>query len=237
MSAVPESADHTANLAIISVKSSSSYGTLWMMSIESPESLRTTLTPTSYLVLGLLAREGPSTPYELKRHVAATIGHFWSFPHALLYKEPARLVGLGLLTEEREQVGRRRRLFTITTAGREALRTWLSRPARHPTELRDLALLQLSFADLESASATLAIAEEQLAWHQRQLAGYEADQRIADRLDNGDGVSRTVRHWRDVTLRMGLLYERAAVEFWGEVASSVVSADGATPRPLGGSSG
>jgi PadR family transcriptional regulator AphA len=200
--------------------------------MEMPESLATTLTPTSYLVLGLLAREGPSTPYELKRHVAATIGHFWPFPHALLYKEPARLVGLGLLTEEREQVGRRRRLFTITAAGREALRKWLSHPARHPTELRDLALLQLFFADLESTSATLAIAEEQLAWHQRQLAGYEADQRIADHLDNGNGISQTVRHHRDVTLRMGVLYERAAVEFWGEVASSVDSADVSSPRAL-----
>ena len=98
---------------------------------------------------GLLAREGTSTPYELKRHVAATIGHFWSFPHALLYKEPAHLAGLGLVTEERELDGRRRRLFTITTAGREALRAWLSHPARQPTELRDLALLQLFFADLE----------------------------------------------------------------------------------------
>jgi DNA-binding PadR family transcriptional regulator len=189
--------------------------------METPEPVPTPLTPTSYLVLGLLAREGPSTPYELKRHVAATIGHFWSFPHALLYKEPARLVGLGLLTEEREPAGRRRRLFTITSAGREALRAWLGRPARHPTELRDLALLQLFFADLESTGATLAIAEEQLAWHHRQLAGYEADQRIADRLDNGDDTSRTVRHWREVTLRMGLLYERAAVEFWGEVAAGV----------------
>ncbi|MGD0248138.1 MAG: hypothetical protein ABSB75_03710 [Candidatus Limnocylindrales bacterium] len=46
------------------------------------------LTPTSYLVLGLLAREGPSTPHDLKRHVAATIGHFWSFPHALLWAWP-----------------------------------------------------------------------------------------------------------------------------------------------------
>ena len=53
------------------------------------------LTPTACLVLGLLAREGPSTPYELKRHVAATLGHFWSFPHTLLYGEPARLAGLG----------------------------------------------------------------------------------------------------------------------------------------------
>ncbi len=207
------------------------------MSIEMPELVPATLTPTSYLVLGLLAREGPSTPYGLKRHVAATIGHFWSFPHALLYKEPARLVGLGLLTEERELVGRRRRLFTITMAGRDALRTWLSHPARHPTELRDMALLQLFFADLESTSATLAIAEEQLAWHQRQLAGYEADQRIADRLDNGAGVSQTVRHHRDVTLRMGLLYERAAVEFWGEVASGAGKADDASRRLIEESNG
>ena len=32
------------------------------------------LTPTAYLILGLLAREGPSTPYALERHVAATLG-------------------------------------------------------------------------------------------------------------------------------------------------------------------
>ena len=132
------------------------------MSIQHPVALEVPLTPTSYLVLGLLEREGPSTPYELKRHVAATIGHIWSFPHALLYKEPARLAALGLLSEERELVGRRRRLFTITPAGREALRIWLGRPAQHPTELRDLALLQLFFSDLESTEVTLALADEQL---------------------------------------------------------------------------
>ena len=204
-----------------------------MMSIESPGVSRTTLTPTSYLVLGLLAREGPSTPYELKSLVAATIGHFWTFPHALLYKEPARLVGLGLLSEERELVGRRRRLFTITAAGREALRAWLTQPARRPTELRDVALLQLFFSDLESTAATLEIAEEQLALHQRQLAAYEADERLEDRLDVGRGISRSLQHWRSVTLKIGLLYERAAVEFWGEVASSVGTVDGATsPRQL-----
>jgi PadR family transcriptional regulator AphA len=195
------------------------------MSIDQP-GLGSGLTPTSYLVLGLLAREGPSTPYELKRHVATTIGHFWSFPHALLYKEPARLERLGLLTEEREESGRRRRLFTITEAGQEALRAWLSHPARHPTELRDLALLQLFFADLESTAATLGIAEEQLALHRAQLAGYEADQRIEDRLEGGRGVTRSMEHWRGVTLRMGLLYEQAAVQFWGEVAASVRDGDG-----------
>src|SRR4051795_5334244 len=92
------------------------------------------LTPPSYLVLGLVAREGRSTPYELKRHVAATIGHFWSFPHALLYKEPPRLVELDLLTEEREVAGRRRRLFTITGHGRAAIQAWLANPSQESTE-------------------------------------------------------------------------------------------------------
>jgi len=195
------------------------------MSIERQEA-GGSLTATSYLVLGLLAREGPSTPYELKRHVATTIGHFWSFPHALLYKEPARLAKRGLVTEQREEVGRRRRLFTITDAGQAALKAWLGRPARHPTELRDLAILQLFFADLESTAATLAIAEEQLRLHQAQLAGYEADQRIEDRHEGGRGVTRSMEHWRGVTLRMGLLYERAAVQFWDEVAASVRAGDG-----------
>jgi PadR family transcriptional regulator AphA len=173
------------------------------------------LTPTSYLVLGLIAREGPSTPYDLKRHVTATIGHFWSFPHALLYKEPPRLAELGLLTEERESGGRRRRLFTITDAGRHALRAWLGRPSRQPTELRDLGLLQLFFADLDPAT-TLKIAQEQLALHRAQLALYEAGRAGAPQ--GPRSTSPSLEQWRGVTLRMGLLYERAAVEFWAAVA-------------------
>jgi DNA-binding PadR family transcriptional regulator len=193
---------------------------LWTMSINQPALSPPPLTPTSYLVLGLLAREGTSTPYDLKRHVAATIGHFWAFPHALLYTEPPRLVAIGLVTEEREHDGRRRRLFTITDAGREALRQWLRRPARQPTELRDLAVLQLFFADLEPSTAMLTIAQEQLALHRAQLAGYEDGQRAEDGLDQPSG-NRTLEHWRGVTLRLGLLYERAAVEFWSGVAASV----------------
>lgn len=175
------------------------------------------LTPTSYLVLGLIAREGPSTPYDLKRHVTTTIGHFWSFPHALLYKEPPRLKELGLLTEEREADGRRRRLFSITDAGHRALRSWLARPSQQPTELRDLGLLQLFFADLEPAT-TGAIANEQLVLHRAQLAVYEEGRAATPR--GPRSTSPTVEHWRGVTLRMGLLYERAAVEFWGAVAAS-----------------
>lgn len=178
------------------------------------------LTPTSYLVLGLLAREGPSTPYDLERHVRATLGNFWSFPHTLLYSEPARLAVQGLTTETRETGGRRRRVFTIAPAGVAALGTWLDRPSDAPTELRDRGLLQLFFADLASTEARQRLAEQQLAIHRAKLAAYEEDERLERRPGGSRAGQRTVEHWRGETLRMGLLYERAAVDFWLGVAES-----------------
>jgi PadR family transcriptional regulator AphA len=188
------------------------------------------LTPTSYLVLGLLAREGASTPYELERHVRATLGHFWSFPHTLLYTEPARLASLGLVTEDRETESRRRRIFAITPAGTAALEAWLERPSDAPTELRDPGLLQLFFGDLTTPEARHRLAEEQLAIHRARLAVYRRDQaleRVPGRPERG---RRTVDHWRGETLAMGLLYEEAAVKFWEHVVRS-----DAPPQPHGDS--
>ena len=186
------------------------------------------LTPTSYLVLGLLAREGPSTPYELERHVRATLGNFWSFPHTLLYSEPPRLAALGLVTETRETEGRRRRVFTITTAGVSALSTWLDRPSDASTELRDLGLLQLFFADLASDEARLRLAEQQLAIHGAKLIAYQEDERLERRPGGPRKGERTVEHWRGQTLPMGLLYEGAAVEFWTGVLAKARAAGDAS---------
>ena len=187
------------------------------------------LTPTSYLVLGLLVREGPSTPYELERHVRATLGHFWSFPHTLLYSEPARLATFGLVDEVRETTGRRRRVFATTTAGEAALTAWLDRPSNEPTELRDPGLLQLFFADLAPAESRLRLAEQQLAIHQAKLAAYQHDQRLEARPSTHDRGQRTVEHGRGETLPMGIAYEAGAVSFWAAVAERAREAVGEDP--------
>ena len=49
------------------------------------------LTPTSYIVLGLLEAAGEATPYDLKQMVAVSLGNFWTLQHAQLYTEPERL--------------------------------------------------------------------------------------------------------------------------------------------------
>ncbi len=172
----------------------------------------TNLTPTSYVVLGLVASRGPSTPYQLKAAVAESIGHFWSFPHAQLYSEPPRLAGAGLLVEEREDAGRRRRRFSITADGRKALRAWLAEPTADSAEIRDPGLLKLFFADLGSATDLAVLATEQEGIHSRRLAAYRD---LDTQLEAADihGQART-------TLQLGLRFEAVAVDFWREVRDS-----------------
>jgi PadR family transcriptional regulator AphA len=175
------------------------------------------LGPVSYLVLGIVAMLGPSTPYGLKRFVQLTVGNFWPFPHTQLYAEPKRLAEAGLLEETREESGRRRRHYTITTAGRQRLAEWLTEPVTTPTEFRDLGLLKLFFAELAEPDAVLALAHEQAAAQRAQLAYYEA---IRERF-----VGRTELASRVLPAELGARVSRAAAEFWEDVVERESRAD------------
>jgi PadR family transcriptional regulator AphA len=163
------------------------------------------LTPTSYIVLGLLSAFGEATPYRLKQLVSTSVGHFWSLQHAQLYTEPERLARGGYVTEEREEGGRRRKLYRITDKGRRALRDWREEPAEALAELRDLALLKLFFgADRKELAAA------QLDAHRGQLAEYE---RIRKELPND------VPPGPRLALEAGLRHERTMIAFWEDLAS------------------
>lgn len=158
------------------------------------------LTPTSYIVLGLIERSGESTPYELKQLVASGVGNFWSLQHAQLYTETERLTRAGHLEETRERGGRRRKRYKLTAAGREALRAWVSQPTDQLPELRDVALLKLFFgADPEP------LAEVQAAAHREKLRGYEELARQAGENPPAGPFA---------TLQAGVAHEREWVLYW-----------------------
>jgi PadR family transcriptional regulator AphA len=175
------------------------------------------LGPVSYLVLGITALRGPSTPYDLKRFVQLSIGHFWPFPHTQLYAEPERLAAAGLLTETREETGRRRRHYEITEAGRERLDDWLVEPVTSPNEVRDLALIKLFFSELADPEATAALAAEQVAAHRAKAAVYQA---IRDRY-----AGRTDLANRLLSVELGIRLSEAAAGFWEEVQSAASASD------------
>lgn len=170
------------------------------------------LTPTAYIVLGLIAQaegegegEGGVTPYDLKAKVATGIGNLWSLQHTQLYAEPERLAKAGYLTEVREQSGRRRKLYSITPAGREALSAWLAAaPADDLPEIRYTSLLKVYFgADPKP------IAIRQAAAHRAKLREYEELERGLECLPESGELR---------ALRAGLAHERVMVRYWADLA-------------------
>ncbi len=162
------------------------------------------LTATSFIVLGLLERAGEATPYELKQLVAGSVGNFWSVPHSQLYAEPERLAGAGLLRECRETEGRRRRLYSLTEAGGDALDAWRREAPQALPELRDPGLLKLFFG--ADARALAAVRRDA---HRAKLAEYE----VRRALDAGDGPRGP---WH--ALDAGIAHEREWVSFWSRLA-------------------
>lgn len=167
------------------------------------------LTPTSYVVLGLLAQCGPSSPYDLKGYLEQSVENFWPIPHTTFYAEPARLAAAGYVTEEQQPGGRRRKRYELTRRGREALQAWVDDERAAPPQLRDELMLKVFLgADPRPLVAS------RVAWHQSKLAeleGYLAAVRSApDGLQGGDGVERS--------LDAGIAYHQAVIEMMQRLA-------------------
>lgn len=163
------------------------------------------LTTSSYLILGLLQLMGQATPYELEALVHRSgVIHFWWMSHTQIYSECARLAGEGYLEEEREDSGRRRRLYRLTGTGREAVGAWLAKPPEDTEQTRDPALLKLFFGGNPSV-----IAAAQVQAHQR---GLEALEDLAGKVGEG------YYGGRGAVMKYGLAFERMALDFWTRLA-------------------
>lgn len=159
------------------------------------------LTPTSYVVLGLLSWLGEATPYDLKTAAANGLDTFWLLQHAQLYSEPERLAEAGYLTRKQEKSGRRRKLYKLTKKGQEALREWVAAPTAEPTRLRDPGLLKLFFG-----ADPAALGAVQLETHQRVLRQYEE-------------MSPLPAEGPNYVLEAGIGHEREYVRFWKRLAA------------------
>jgi PadR family transcriptional regulator AphA len=165
------------------------------------------LTPTSYIVLGLINQAGEATPYSLKQMAAATIGNFFSIPHSQIYAEPERLAEAGYLKVRREETGRRRKHYALTARGRRALTDWLEAPTEEMYELRDPGLLKLAMG-----SDAKALARAQLPAHEERLKRFQEILHVLE----ASGATREQR----LVVESGIGHEREYVRFWKRVAGS-----------------
>jgi len=160
------------------------------------------LSTSSFVILGIVASAGPMTAYEVKAAIARSVGFLWPFPHAQVYKEAGRLAALGLLAEEQEPGGRRRRLLAVTPAGRSAVEAWLAGPTEVAAQLRDPGLLKLAFASLASPGDVERLCDEQIAEHRARMEAYAGFADVP--------MDRFLR----VSLEFGLRHERLMIAEW-----------------------
>lgn len=130
--------------------------------------MSSTLSPTSYAVLGLLAIR-PWSPYEMTRQMHRSLGRFWPRAESKLYEEPKKLVEHGLASATPDTKGSRiRTRYEITAAGRGALKAWLATPPQMPVLEAEL-LLRIFLAEHGRKAPLIDALEEVHVWAATKL--------------------------------------------------------------------
>lgn len=204
--------------------------------------------PVSYGLLGLLASRS-WTGYELTQQVQRSLRFAWPTSEGHLYREHKRLVELGWATVVDEQAGARtRKRYTITTAGRTALREWQATPPQEP-QLHVESVLRVFYGDHASPEA-LAASMQTTAAQAGQLldelhgiaADYLADGGPMQMLEEGTGGPGARLDFQgrpmfperlhSVALAIDVLTQLlGAVEEWFDAAAPVVQTWPSTTDP------
>ncbi|MVU78240.1 PadR family transcriptional regulator [Nocardia sp. ET3-3] len=157
-----------------------------------------------YALLGLLS-DGPASGYDLLRTFKDSLANVWPATQSQIYTELTKLAEAGLL-EVSDQGPRGRKEYTLTAAGLEDLRTWLTTTKPKPA-VRNEALLRIFFlgvvpratalgylAEMEEganrAHEELTELEKAIDWDDSNLSVYG---RIA--LEYGERITAMNREW------------------------------------------
>ena len=175
------------------------------------------LTTTAHAILGLLAIQ-PWTSYELTKQMGRSLSHFWPRAESKLYEEPKKLVARGLARATTRTSGKRTStVYSITPAGRRALKAWVSRPGAGPSLEFEL-LLQVFFSENGTRTDLLATLDAAAEW-----AADRNDQnvRVAQEYLSGNGRF-PARAAQDTLVAMFLTGFWDSVADWADRAREIV---------------
>jgi DNA-binding PadR family transcriptional regulator len=118
--------------------------------------------------------EGEASGYDLSKGFDASVANFWMATPQQLYKELETLEAQGLVTARVVEQDRRpnKRLFSLTEAGRAALREFTTQPAKI-TAIRDELLVKVQAVDAGDVEAVRKAIAERLDYATAKLARYD----------------------------------------------------------------
>ncbi|WP_046562588.1 PadR family transcriptional regulator [Micromonospora sp. HK10] len=172
---------------------------------------------TAASLLGFL-HDGPMTGWDLVEYAQQRIGGFWSLTQSQVYRELAAMAAAGLVRAG-ERGRRDRQPYEITEAGRAAFAEWAANPPAEEAIRFPLLLTVLFGRHLPPERLAEYLAAHR-ATHAARLAGYEA---VAAALP---AEADDIDPYSVATLRFGLAYERAVLDWFDALPGPLRLADG-----------
>ncbi|MGW8378936.1 PadR family transcriptional regulator [Streptomyces sp. ODS28] len=168
--------------------------------------------------------EGEASGYDLAKSFDASVANFWMATPQQLYRELERMEREGLIAARVVEQERRpnKRLFSLTEAGRETVRTYVAEPPGKPTTIRDELLVKVQCADVGDLAAVRAAIAERREWAAAKLARYERlKERLLDGRTEDEHCAQAERVGPYLTLLRGMAFERENLQ-WGETALRIL---------------
>jgi DNA-binding PadR family transcriptional regulator len=163
-------------------------------------------------LIGLLAREGPLTGYELTKAFDRSVNFVWHAVQGQIYPELASLAAAGLI-HQTSTGPRGAKRYEATEQGIAELRRWITEV--EPTHsIRNETLLRVFFAHLVDPADAEALLRREADEYRRQLAMLErfaAEPRASSPAERASGL----------TVDAGIRANKARIE-WAEAAINEV---------------
>jgi DNA-binding PadR family transcriptional regulator len=173
-----------------------------------------------YAILGFLNYH-PYSGYDLKKAFDVSIRHFWPADQSQIYRTLGRLTEQGWAKVKIiEQTDRPdRKVYHITSAGRDALLRWLRTTMPHQ-EARSAALIQVFFAGQLSDEEILAKFEEALESMRAVLAVYQHVPEEIEEYVTTIGSPREEFFWM-LTLELGIKSMQTQIDWMESVMQRI----------------
>jgi DNA-binding PadR family transcriptional regulator len=167
--------------------------------------------------------DGEYSGYDLAKTFEASVANFWMATPQQLYRELDRLAEQGLIQARVVHQERRpnKRVYSLTDAGRDAIREFTSR-APKPCVMRDELAVKVLAADAGNAPAVRGFVADRLQWSTAKLERYERFRtRLLDGRSEEEYLARAERVGPYLTLLRGIAFEEENVR-WAERALTIL---------------
>ncbi|MBS0287539.1 MAG: PadR family transcriptional regulator [Proteobacteria bacterium] len=165
---------------------------------------------TKYTLLGMLAIE-PMSGYEIKKAIERSTSYFWSESDGQIYPALSHCVEKGWATchEEGSKTSTRtKKIYKITSQGKEELRSWLIKKVQ-PNLLRNELLLKLFFGKNVKEQENI----HHVRVHEKEIKeGLNMFLSIRDNLKSNHKNSPDLKYWL-ITLDHGITMSKAELKW------------------------